>query len=290
MMNTSSNETTTVSTTMTALIESISSIISDQSSAIVAALIVGFVFALLNLLLAISSSSSNKNKTMVSQVLNAIRSIPPRIYDRIILDMTEIWYQYVLQKLPANSVVLDIGIGTAGALLRCRDIVKEKNLTVIGIDYNEYYIEAAKQNIIDANMTKYVQVHCISIYDENELEKLVLIDELNDNDTSKEDGNKKNTTTTTSQKRLFDAAYFSGSFSLLPDPVQALQLVSSKMINTKNGGKIYITQTFQKRVPPLLPYIKPMLKFVTTIDFGQLIMGTRSIRIISKIWLTCGRT
>ena len=34
---------------------------------------------------------------------------------------------------------------------------------------------------------------------------------------------------------------------------------------------IYITQTYQRRTPFFLPYIKPMLKYMTTIDFGELV-------------------
>jgi hypothetical protein len=37
------------------------------------------------------------------------------------------------------------------------------------------------------------------------------------------------------------------------------------------NGKIYVTQTYQRYTPPLLPYLKPLLKYVTTIDFRQLI-------------------
>lgn len=64
---------------------------------------------------------------------------------------------------------------------------------------------------------------------------------------------------------VFDAVYFSGSFTLLPDPVEALRVVKPL---TKS--KIYVTQTYQRKSPPLLGYIKPLLKYLTTIDFGQL--------------------
>jgi hypothetical protein len=44
--------------------------------------------------------------------------------------------------------------------------------------------------------------------------------------------------------RDFDAVYFSGSISLMPDPVAALH-ATAKLL--KAGGKIYVTQTFQRR-------------------------------------------
>ena len=65
----------------------------------------------------------------------------------------------------------------------------------------------------------------------------------------------------------FDATYFSGSLSLMSDPVSALRAAA---LVTKRGGHIYVTQTYQRRRLPLLSYVKPMLKYVTTIDFGAL--------------------
>ncbi len=37
-----------------------------------------------------------------------------KIYDSVIVNMTEKWYHCVLSKLDDNCVVLDVGIGTAG--------------------------------------------------------------------------------------------------------------------------------------------------------------------------------
>ena len=66
-----------------------------------------------------------------------------------------------------------------------------------------------------------------------------------------------------------DAVYFSGSFSLMPSPSDALK-VCAKLL--KPNGKIYITQTFQKRTLPGMAFFKPLVKYITTIDFGQLVM------------------
>jgi hypothetical protein len=73
----------------------------------------------------------------------------------------------------------------------------------------------------------------------------------------------------TSSTRLFDAVYFSGSFSLLPKPLEALHSLSS--ILEPNHGRIYITQTYQRHTPFLLHRVKPLLKYLTTIDFGNLV-------------------
>jgi hypothetical protein len=36
------------------------------------------------------------------------------IYDKLVVNMTEVWYRRVLEKQTDGSVILDVGIGTAG--------------------------------------------------------------------------------------------------------------------------------------------------------------------------------
>lgn len=172
------------------------------------------------------------------------------IYDKIIINMTEVWYKTVLERQNQNAIILDVGIGTAGALLRCKDTIKSKNLHIIGVDYNDFYIKAAEEYIKDNEMEDYITVHPLNIYDEIKVHKVL-------EDSIKGDVKK------------VDSVYFSGSFSLLPDPSGALLAV--KKVLKEGSGRIFITQTYQKRTLPLLSQVKPMLKYVTTIDFGQLI-------------------
>ena len=171
--------------------------------------------------------------------------------------MTEKWYREVLLELPNGSTLLDIGIGTGGALLRCTDILVEKDLKVVGIDIDAAYVEAGKEAILSKGMDDRISIGVVSVYDAKE--KVV---ELMKQLSGSEDPS----------GGIVDAAYFSGSFSLLPDPVKALQLVSD-IVKVKDGekGKIFITQTYQRKTPFFLPYVKPLLKYATTIDFGQLV-------------------
>ena len=141
-----------------------------------------------------------------------------------------------------TSFILSIG-----ALLQCKDIVKEKNLKIIGIDYNEYYVQAAKNSIQEQDMQDSISVHAMSIYDEQALAKVVA----------------------STPKQEVDTVYFSGSFSLMPDPKGALAAVLKVL--KKPDGEICITQTYQKKYDPIMSRVKPLIKFVTTIDFGQLV-------------------
>ena len=60
-------------------------------------------------------------------------------YDYVIVWMTASWYRAFLVRLPTNAEVLDIGIGTATALLHNRDILVSKKINVIGLDIDNDY-------------------------------------------------------------------------------------------------------------------------------------------------------
>mmetsp|Transcript_14914 Transcript_14914/g.17962 ORF Transcript_14914/g.17962 Transcript_14914/m.17962 type:complete len:109 (+) Transcript_14914:1-327(+) len=47
--------------------------------------------------------------------------------------------------------------------------------------------------------------------------------------------------------------------------------VVQQLLSPTGSSKIYITQTYQRKSPPLFSIIKPMLRYMITIDFGQLI-------------------
>ena len=50
----------------------------------------------------------------------------------------------------------------------------------------------------------------------------------------------------------------------------------------KPGGKVYVTQTYQRRSLPGLGIMKPLMKYLTTIDFGQLTFEADIVRIFTE--------
>ena len=192
---------------------------------------------------------------MLCTAVVVLRRFSPQIYDAIILHMTSVWYARVFVKIATTQQqqnakesdgpfrLLDVGIGTASALLAVKDSVRATKVQVVGVDYDSAYVAAARRNVSAAGMEDQVTLHCASIYEADAVEKDV------------------------DEKGPFDAGYFSGSFSLMPNPLEAL-LVVAKFV--KRGGHVYITQTFQRRGFPGLSIIKPLTKYATTIDFGQL--------------------
>ena len=109
-------------------------------------------------------------------------------------------------------------------------------------------------------MTDYITVHCINLYDAEKLQQVLPND-----------------------RKSVDVVYFSGSFSLLPDPKGALLMIMSLLKNngSSSSGLVYITQTYQRHVVPLLSSVKPLLKYLTTIDFGQLVKVDEISRLLN---------
>jgi SAM-dependent methyltransferase len=156
------------------------------------------------------------------------------VYDRVIAGMTAKWYRQVLERLPDGARLLDVGIGTGAALARCADVVRAKNLTVIGLDIDRDYLACCQAALGRAGLTEQVTPVLGSVYDH--------------------------------RGGPYDAVYFSASLMLLPDPVAAIAHVSTLLAP---GGRLFSTQTFHHRRSPLLERAKPLAQHVTTIHFGR---------------------
>jgi ubiquinone/menaquinone biosynthesis C-methylase UbiE len=160
-----------------------------------------------------------------------IRSV---VYDALILRLTSRWYAEVLRRVPEGAALLDVGIGTAGALLANADLVRRKRLRVVGVDVDADYLARARRRIGDVRLNDLVEVRLESVYEH--------------------------------RGGPYDAVYFSGSFMLLPEPEQALRHCCSLL---SPGGRIFFTQTIQTKPARWMEVLKPMLKRVTSIDFGR---------------------
>ena len=156
------------------------------------------------------------------------------IYDTLIVGLTANWYAEVLRRVPADADVLDVGIGTAGALLANAALVEQKRLRVTGIDIDGDYIARARDKLLRAGLQERVRVRHESVYDHH--------------------------------GGPYDAVYFSASFMLLPEPERALRHCCALL---RPDGRIYFTQTIQLQRSRWMETIKPMLKRITSIDFGR---------------------
>lgn len=155
------------------------------------------------------------------------------LYDRLVSGMTSGWYREVLSRLPSGTRLLDVGIGTGAALVRCADLVRERELQVVGLDVDPDYLTRCRQALRGAALDQ-VHARLESVYDHT--------------------------------GGPYDAAYFSACLMLLPDPAAAIRHVVSLL---RPGGTLFATQTFQLRRSWVAERGKPMIRHVTTIDFGQ---------------------
>jgi len=169
------------------------------------------------------------------------------IYDKAILGLTTRWYQQVLGRLPEGAHLLDVGIGTGGALAKNASLLDERDLRVTGVDIDPDYVKKAQRRMSDAGLSSRVDVRLESIYDH--------------------------------RGGPYDAVYFSASFMLLPEPAAALEHVSELLAE---GGRIYFTQTFQDRPSRVMERVKPMLKRATTIDFGRVTYEADFRQVVAK--------
>jgi ubiquinone/menaquinone biosynthesis C-methylase UbiE len=189
------------------------------------------------------------------------RRYSPHIYDAVIVHMTSVWYREVLSRCGERERVLDIGIGTGTSLCANAALIKQKALHVTGIDIHKTYVKFCRESLGRSGLGGQCEVHCVSVF-ADELAEAV--------------------------GRDYDAVYFSGSISLMPTPHEALRIAASLL--KREGGRVYVTQTFQRRSVPFLSILKPLLYYLTTIDFGRLtyehevdaIVKSSGLRMVEK--------
>jgi ubiquinone/menaquinone biosynthesis C-methylase UbiE len=153
----------------------------------------------------------------------------------------------VLERVPVGARLLDVGIGTAGALVNNAACVHERALYIVGLDIDPDYVRAATRRVFAAGLAERVDVVHSPLQ--------------------------------AHEDRGYDAVYFSASFMLMPDPAAALRHAFDRL---GPGGAVYFTQTFQERRSPLMEKTKPILHTITTIDFGKVTYESEFREIVAS--------
>lgn len=182
----------------------------------------------------------------------SIKFIRGKIYDIAFVGLSTKWYREVLELLKPRSRVLDVGIGTGMALINNKDLIEEKKIIIDGVDYDSDYITDCKKNIQRYGLENAIKVYCESIYDYTSKDK-------------------------------YDAVYFGASLMIMPDNVKALKHASSLL---KPNGRIFITQTIQTQRSKTVEVVKPLLKYLTTIDFGNVTYENKLMQTFNEAGLT----
>ena len=164
-------------------------------------------------------------------------SMKNQLYKLIIKDVTNYCYENCLDYFSKNSAILDVGIGNGVMMKNYHSLIKSKGLKITGIDINKNYLN-----------------HCESLIKAYQLESYIEI------------YNKSVESYFPPEKNYFDFVLFSMSFMLFEDQWLVLDHVKDWL---KPSGKIVFFQTMFKEKSSLIDFIKPKLKYLTTIDFGK---------------------
>lgn len=171
-------------------------------------------------------------------------------YNLLIGEYTIILYRNFLERIPENSVVLDIGIGNCYSLLKNKQILIEKKIKIVGVDIDSDSINLAKKIIKANDMDNYIQVYCQDIF-----------------------------TFDNSQK--FDFIYFSNSYSVIPEINKMMNFTYNNFL--KESGELVLSTTLDSRFSNFKDVVKPFLKRICLgIDFGRFITIDNFINDISK--------
>lgn len=159
------------------------------------------------------------------------------LYNLIFSDMTKLCYSNCLQLYPENSMILDVGIGNGVMIKKNHKLIKEKNLQITGLDINRHYLEHCRKMVREYMLENQVRV----------LQESVL-------------------TFSPPEKTCYNYIFFGQSFMLMNNQREVLE-------RTKNWltpeGKVVFFQTMFKNKSKLMEFVKPRLKFLTTVDFGK---------------------
>ena len=166
--------------------------------------------------------------------MRLVHRVRSAVYDAAIVGLTADWYRAVLERLPSGCRLLDVGIGTGAALIANGDLLRDKHVHVTGVDIDEAYVDRCRRTIAEKRLDRWIAVRLESV--------------------------------DVHAGGPYDAVYFSASFMLLPDPPGTLRHLRTV---TAADALVYFTQTFEHRRSRAVELAKPLLRRVTTIDFGR---------------------
>ncbi len=159
------------------------------------------------------------------------------LYNMMLCNVTKLCYKSCLNYYPANSVVLDVGIGNGLMLKENHELIKSKNLHITGLDINKDYLRHCRKLIQAYGLEDHVTVQHKSVTDYSP-----------------------------PHEGYFDYIFFGMSFMLMDDQ-QAVLDRAKKWI--KPDGEVLFFQTMFKNKSKIMEFIKPRIKFLTTVDFGR---------------------
>ena len=160
-----------------------------------------------------------------------------RIYSLLISEVTDLCYSNCFLHLLEHSTILDVGIGTGQMIRRWHELIRQKDLHITGLDTNAAYLKNCTKLIAEFALADHIRVLRMPV------QEFVPV-----------------------AAGTFDAVLFSMSFMLIQDRRSVLNRVARWL---KPSGEIIFVHTLHMDQSRIMRFVKPRLKYVTSIDFGQ---------------------
>jgi alpha-N-acetylglucosaminidase len=175
------------------------------------------------------------------------------LYSLIVADVTDGCYRTVLDYVRPGSRVLDVGIGNGAMIRRYHQVIVDHQLRIVGLDINPRYLAHCDQLVGAYGLRDRIQLHELPVEDY-----------------------------APPTPPHFDYILFSMSFMLMDDQRSVLARVLP-WLNPR--GEILFVQTMFRERSRWLEFVKPRLKYFTTIDFGQVTYEERFFSLLDKMGL-----
>jgi ubiquinone/menaquinone biosynthesis C-methylase UbiE len=184
-------------------------------------------------------------------MLNILRSLTAHIYDIFISFFFTLAAHLLLidHMHLSGGNFLDVGCGTGKPLHAIIRRLKQIHQKIVGVDMHPAYTEKAIK-LFEGD--KQVEIYNMDFYK--------IADYL---------------------QLKFRTVFFSFSFMLMPDQLKALE-VAKNILEKSPESRICFTLTVNKSKNSLLSKIKPLIKRITTVDFGNVVYEESFLSVLDS--------
>lgn len=172
----------------------------------------------------------------------SITKLRDRLYDHFLGNRigncsTSVLYGKVIDCLPDNCKILDVGFGNGSCVMDNLDKIKEKNIKIDGIDIDKGYITAANSKISEANAQSWVTATEMNMLDIDNSFK-------------------------------WDFILFSESYPVIPRGLMSELMIKARNLTNRNDGILFM-HNLCDHPTKIGNFLKNASKFIIMVDFGR---------------------